>query len=124
MEGGRRFLDGSILDVTEIHSAREALMAARAEADRLAHVDHLTGVENRRSLRPVLEGQHGRATGLVVLDLDRFKDINDRHGHAAGDTVLIAVAARLRQTVRATEAEAAAHTAFIARLKDPVWLAA
>lgn len=90
--------------MTEIHEMQEQLMAARAEADRMAHIDHLTGVANRRSLQPVLERHHGRTTGLVVLDLDRFKDINDRHGHAAGDAVLIAVAARLRQTVRSTDA--------------------
>jgi diguanylate cyclase (GGDEF)-like protein/PAS domain S-box-containing protein len=103
-EDGRWFLDGSILDVTEIHEMQEQLMAARAEADRMAHVDYLTGVENRRSLQPVLDSHQGRSTGLVVLDLDRFKEVNDRHGHAAGDAVLIAVAERLRQVVRSTDA--------------------
>jgi diguanylate cyclase (GGDEF)-like protein/PAS domain S-box-containing protein len=103
-EDGRRFLDGSILDVTEMHRIREALVEARAEADRLAHIDHLTGVANRRSLAPVLSRHAGRPVGLLLLDLDHFKSINDRHGHAAGDAVLVAVADRLRTSVRADDA--------------------
>jgi diguanylate cyclase (GGDEF)-like protein len=103
-EDGRRFLDGSILDVTEMHRIRDALDAARAQADRLAHTDHLTGVANRRSLAPVLTRHAGRPVGLLLLDLDHFKTINDQHGHAAGDAVLIAVADRLRTSVRADDA--------------------
>jgi diguanylate cyclase (GGDEF)-like protein len=103
-EGSRHFLDGSILDVTEMHRIREALVEARAEADRLAHVDHLTGVANRRSLDPVLSRHAGRPVGLLLLDLDHFKAINDRFGHAAGDAVLIAVANRLRTSVRTDDA--------------------
>jgi diguanylate cyclase (GGDEF)-like protein len=103
-EDGRHFLDGSILDVTEMHRIREALVEARAEADRLAQVDHLTGVANRRSLDPVLSRHAGRPVGLLLLDLDHFKAINDHHGHAAGDAVLVAVADRLRSSVRADDA--------------------
>jgi diguanylate cyclase (GGDEF)-like protein len=104
VDGDRRFLDGSILDVTEMHRIRDALMEARAEADRLAHIDHLTGVANRRSLAPVLERHAGHPVGLLLLDLDHFKLINDAHGHAAGDTVLVTVADRLRSSVRADDA--------------------
>jgi diguanylate cyclase (GGDEF)-like protein len=104
VEDGRRFLDGSILDVTEKHRIQDELVEARAEADRLAHIDHLTGVANRRSLAPVLEQQAGRPVGLLLLDLDHFKLINDAHGHAAGDAVLVAVAERLRSCVRADDA--------------------
>jgi len=103
-QDGRRFLDGSILDVTEMHRIREELVEARAEADRLAHIDHLTGVANRRSLAPVLDRHAGRPVGLLLLDLDHFKQINDAHGHAAGDAVLIAVADRLRTSVRGDDA--------------------
>jgi diguanylate cyclase (GGDEF)-like protein len=104
VEDGRRFLDGSILDVTEMHRIRDELVEARAEADRLAHIDHLTGVANRRSLAPVLDRQAGRPVGLLLLDLDHFKLVNDAHGHAAGDAVLVAVADRLRTSVRADDA--------------------
>jgi diguanylate cyclase (GGDEF)-like protein len=67
-------------------------------------VDHLTGVANRRSLDPVLSRHAGRPVGLLLLDLDHFKAINDRFGHAAGDAVLVAVADRLRTSVRADDA--------------------
>jgi diguanylate cyclase (GGDEF)-like protein/PAS domain S-box-containing protein len=104
VEDGRRFLDGSILDVTEIHSTQEQLQAARAEADRLAHVDDLTGAANRRSLARLLAGGGTQALGVLSIDLDRFKQVNDLFGHAAGDAVLIAVAQRLRESVRADDA--------------------
>ncbi len=68
--------------------------------------DDLTGVGSRRHIDETLR-QWTRATpgrtplpfALVFFDLDRFKDVNDRHGHAAGDAVLRAVAARLRHNV-------------------------
>jgi diguanylate cyclase (GGDEF)-like protein len=103
-EDGRCFLDGSILDVTEMHVMREQLVAARAEADRLAHIDHLTGVANRRSLGPLIDAAAGTPVALLLLDLDHFKQINDDHGHGAGDAVLVAVATRLRGAVRARDA--------------------
>jgi diguanylate cyclase (GGDEF)-like protein/PAS domain S-box-containing protein len=103
-EAGRRFLDGSILDVTEMHAIRDELLAARAEADRLAHIDHLTGVANRRLLGPLMKRTAGTPTGLLLLDLDHFKRINDDHGHAVGDAVLVAVAGRLQAAVRSSDA--------------------
>jgi len=102
-EDDRCFLDGSILDVTEIHVIQKQLEAARAEADRLAHVDHLTGLENRRSLGTLQGDRSEHPGGLLSIDIDHFKEINDRYGHAAGDAVLIAVADRLRETVRSTD---------------------
>ncbi|MDO5528678.1 MAG: GGDEF domain-containing protein [Paracoccus sp. (in: a-proteobacteria)] len=71
---------------------------ARAlEEQQLATQDPLTGLYNRRYLMPRLEAAlYGSAGGAVlVLDLDRFKAINDRHGHAAGDAVLQEVGAIL-----------------------------
>ena len=71
-----------------------------------ARHDPLTGVANRRLLdeavRRALAGQRagGGHAMLAVLDLDDFKGVNDRFGHAAGDAVLIAVARRLEATVR------------------------
>lgn len=65
--------------------------------------DGLTGLANRRRFTAVLEGwasrarQQGTPLALLILDLDRFKDINDRHGHAAGDASLRAFAAQLQQ---------------------------
>ncbi len=71
----------------------------------LAHHDMLTGLPNRRlfeeRLRELLRrSRRGRRIGLLLLDLDRFKDVNDRHGHAVGDSLLRAAARRMRTCVR------------------------
>ncbi len=100
VEDGRRFLDGSVLDVTAVHSAQAELEAARAEAQRLAQIDHLTGAANRRSLAARLVEIGDRPVGVITIDVDHFKQINDLYGHAGGDAVLVSLAARLRQSVR------------------------
>lgn len=99
-EAGRRLLDGSILDVTAMHVAREELRAAHARADHLARTDALTGVANRRSLPELIAALDGAPLGVLSLDVDRFKLINDFHGHAVGDAVLVELAERLRRTLR------------------------
>lgn len=80
----------------------------RAQLDRsleMAVTDPLTGLRNRRYLRRHLEAQLQREQGAAVLliDLDRFKMINDVHGHAAGDAVLKEVARRLEAELRAAD---------------------
>lgn len=78
--------------------------AALEELARLAGTDPLTGLPNRRgfeaSARAVL-APRGRHASLLLLDLDRFKAINDGHGHPAGDAVLRAAAAVLGRHLRA-----------------------
>ncbi|MCC5999710.1 MAG: diguanylate cyclase [Pararhodobacter sp.] len=75
----------------------------------MAVIDPLTGLYNRRYALAHLERivQHATETGktcaVMVLDLDRFKAINDRHGHNAGDQVLREVGARLRGALRAAD---------------------
>jgi diguanylate cyclase (GGDEF)-like protein len=103
-ENGRRLLDGSVLDVTAIKSARLALEAAKAEAQRVAQLDPLTGVWNRRSLEPLLVALGNQPVGVLSIDIDNFKNINDLFGHAAGDAVLVCVATRLRETSREADA--------------------
>jgi diguanylate cyclase (GGDEF)-like protein len=77
--------------------------------DRLASHDSLTGLANRRQFLERLEQALARArrhTGgfaLLFIDLNDFKDVNDRYGHAAGDAVLCAVARRLIERVRETD---------------------
>ena len=77
------------------------------EMARIADVDHLTGALNRRAIERLGEGaierarRHGRGLSLLLLDLDDLKSVNDRHGHAAGDRVLIRVVERLRCLLRA-----------------------
>ena len=73
---------------------------------RLAMVDPLTGLYNRRYALPQLASIAARAAvmrqefAVMVVDLDRFKTVNDKHGHAAGDVVLVEVARRLRANLR------------------------
>lgn len=65
---------------------------------RLAHTDSLTGLANRFLLRDTLERliRRKQPLALLAIDLDRFKAVNDNHGHSTGDAVLQAVADRLR----------------------------
>ncbi|MEA2496524.1 MAG: hypothetical protein QOJ29_4435 [Thermoleophilaceae bacterium] len=79
------------------------------ELERAAHVDSLTGLANRRGFERALErelaaaARHSLRPALVVVDLDRFKAINDRHGHRAGDDLLVTTAQTLQETVRASD---------------------
>ncbi|MGE0028261.1 MAG: diguanylate cyclase [Thermoleophilia bacterium] len=86
-----------------------ASAAAREELTRLAETDALTGLANRRAFEARLEAEviAARATGtplsVVVLDLDHFKEVNDRHGHEEGDRTLRTLAARMRSATRASD---------------------
>ncbi len=63
--------------------------------------DPLTGLSNRRHFLHAMQGRTGAFAGsLLLIDLDHFKHVNDRHGHAVGDALLVEVARRLRQAVR------------------------
>jgi diguanylate cyclase (GGDEF)-like protein len=86
-----------------------ALIRVEAQIRYLAHHDDLTKLVNRRNFRRLLEGaierasRDGRGVGVLYLDLDRFKQVNDTRGHGIGDRLLIQVAARLRGAMRATD---------------------
>jgi diguanylate cyclase (GGDEF)-like protein len=106
--------------------ARSAAMRLAAEVERLAaelersrarildleakiDIDPLTELLNRRGFERELKRsvayvkRYGASAALIFLDLDGFKPVNDRHGHAAGDAVLKAVAAALAGHVRASD---------------------
>ncbi len=76
---------------------------------RLVMIDPLTGLHNRRYALPKLEAiateasSDGEDFAVMVVDLDNFKAVNDRYGHAAGDRVLIEVANRLTSNLRMTD---------------------
>jgi len=90
----------------QIRSQFLKLQTKQDELDRLASRDSLTGLLNRRVFLDRLEHALAQARrsqqplALLFVDLDRFKAINDSHGHAAGDAVLQALAQRLQQLVR------------------------
>jgi diguanylate cyclase (GGDEF)-like protein len=89
---------------SNMQAERERARGAELRAQQLAYSDALTGLPNRRALSEQLDtlpAQDGPATrlALLVLDLDRFKSVNDVHGHPAGDRLLQAVATRLVDTI-------------------------
>jgi diguanylate cyclase (GGDEF)-like protein len=82
------------------------LIVALQEVQRLSTTDALTGLGNRRHLVEALHREIERASrfrrslGVIAIDLDHFKMINDRFGHRAGDGVLVEFAARVRRVIR------------------------
>ena len=91
-------------------AARNHTLAMLSRQLRVQSVtDALTGLPNRRAfderlvLETALAARYPRPLAVVMLDLDRFKDINDRHGHPAGDRVLCAVARVLDRQRRASD---------------------
>jgi diguanylate cyclase (GGDEF)-like protein/PAS domain S-box-containing protein len=88
----------SVQDVTD--SAR-----ARRELEKRAAFDALTGAHNRASIMDALarELDTSDETGVIYIDLDRFKSVNDTFGHAAGDEVLVDVAERVKAAMRSSD---------------------
>lgn len=98
-----------VLAYRRVHSANRALAVENTELELHLLSDALTGVYNRRALDTLLEarsaGGHAQDTALapmafVMIDVDRFKLVNDTYGHGAGDAVLIELAHRLSRLVR------------------------
>ncbi|MGA3183879.1 MAG: diguanylate cyclase [Candidatus Dormibacteria bacterium] len=89
---------------------QDELRTRNAELDRVSRIDMLTNIYNRRHLdehlRSVISAarRHDRSVGVLIVDIDHFKDVNDEHGHLAGDAVLREVAARLQQAMRTEDA--------------------
>ena len=99
------FVCGSVAVSAQLRAMRDRLRRQRGElAEVLSRIrelatrDDLTGLVNRRHMRELLENERTRAPrapqpwSLALLDIDHFKRVNDRHGHAVGDSVLRAVA--------------------------------
>jgi len=82
------------------------LQESQEQLKQISITDELTGLRNRRYIMERLEDEFQRARrsgkpmGLIMLDLDYFKQINDMHGHQFGDVVLKAVASRMRSSIR------------------------
>ncbi|CAN7204301.1 diguanylate cyclase domain-containing protein [Mesorhizobium caraganae] len=133
--GELEFLEGFVVDISdrkvvedlnaelllELKAANEELSAqkreielAKQQSDHSANHDALTDLPNRRAfhneLKSVIDrcSGSGDAAGLLFIDLDRFKEVNDTLGHEAGDALLQRVADKLRATLRSAD--------FVARL--------
>lgn len=96
-------------DITARKRLESRTLASLAAAEELAAVDALTGLANHRTFHERLRTEveqarrHGRGLALVVMDLDRFKRVNDAHGHQVGDEVLQRAAEVLRDETRTGE---------------------
>lgn len=102
-------IDGSLIGYLGTIHDTTAVKTAQNQLEKMAFYDTLTGLANRRLFRNRLEHALGNLTrgktklGLVLLDLDNFKDINDSLGHDAGDKLLSLVSKRLQDSVRTTD---------------------
>jgi len=100
--GEPRHYIGVARDISDIRSTQDRLQ-------HLATHDPLTGLTNRTYLSESLERivrsrqRHGGAAAVLSIDVDHFKDVNDAHGHHAGDELLQTVATRLKTTIRAED---------------------
>jgi diguanylate cyclase (GGDEF)-like protein len=90
----------------ELKYAKDQLKKALAELEQLALTDPLTRIPNRRHLYQIAAREMARARrynypfSLLIVDIDRFKQVNDTYGHLAGDEVLQSVAAIVKNTLR------------------------
>ena len=110
--GEALLLSGAWFAITMTVAMSQRIGALRQQRDRmqaLAERDVLTGLPNRRALAEVLPRlidearAQSRSLSVVFVDLDHFKAINDRHGHAVGDEVLVEAARRLADRLRGGE---------------------
>ncbi len=109
-EGGRPFDPVAEIPAVE-HLGRVLAMAIRngklfREVQNQAHTDALTGLRNHRAFHETLRTEmhrsqrYGRPLGLIMLDIDGFKELNDRFGHQAGDAALIEMGKVIRAATR------------------------
>ncbi len=93
----------------QLDAATRALKKSQSKLQRLSQEDALTGLLNRRGFdaellrAKALAERQGRGIGFLIIDIDHFKQVNDRHGHAAGDRILKGCATLLRSRLRASD---------------------
>ena len=118
-EEGTRVFEGRVsrlLDVTENQTGTVIILsdvtdhkALTERLDHLAKTDDLTGINNRRHFFELAHHEtlrarrHHRELSLMVIDIDHFKDVNDTHGHGAGDDLLVGLTQTMLGTLRATD---------------------
>ncbi|MBV8667144.1 MAG: GGDEF domain-containing protein [Burkholderiaceae bacterium] len=97
---------GKIVGLVGILTEVTELFRLRRELELMARTDELTGVQNRRAFFEFADAamagarRHGRPMSMLIVDIDHFKQINDRFGHPVGDRVLKEVAAKMTSEIR------------------------
>jgi diguanylate cyclase (GGDEF)-like protein len=97
---------GTVAMFDRLISSRARLTRLNRELARVARIDSLTEIHNRRHVEEALRAalgsarRHGSNLALLIVDIDRFKQFNDSHGHLAGDRALRSVAAGLEHSLR------------------------
>ncbi|WP_406689758.1 GGDEF domain-containing protein [Saccharopolyspora sp. ID03-671] len=109
------------LQLLSARRARRALERRLEVADRAAHTDPLTGLANRAGLHRALDRQRatsrpGDHVAMILMDLDGLKETNDLYGHDFGDSVLVAAAKQIQETVTRRTHDEAGLAACAARL--------
>lgn len=108
-EGKPRYLVAQLRDITAHKETERRLQEVNQTLERLSLTDSLTGVWNRRHFDQVLAQEFARAQrygtplSIAMLDLDRFKRLNDQFGHVAGDRILARIGELLRKQARAAD---------------------
>lgn len=98
--------DGAVVNMVAIMRDISEMRNNEERLEKIAFYDHLTGLANRLLFRRTLEREvlrdirHNRHWALMLIDLDRFKSVNDTFGHDAGDRLLVEAARRLQECVR------------------------
>jgi diguanylate cyclase (GGDEF)-like protein/PAS domain S-box-containing protein len=106
LAGGKKVIQCNIRDITERIQVQKALRKSEALLRKQSVRDHLTGLFNRRYMEETLERELLRASrrrlslGIIMLDVDDFKHLNDTHGHGAGDAIMRGLGSLLLGNVR------------------------
>jgi diguanylate cyclase (GGDEF)-like protein len=104
------YLEQKIYERTEsLLDTQKELLEDNSELTRMALTDSLTGLSNRTHMNQILHKEfsrferHGQCFGIIMLDIDHFKSINDKLGHDAGDRVLKKLAATFESAIRSSD---------------------
>jgi diguanylate cyclase (GGDEF)-like protein len=104
------YLEQKIYERTEsLLDTQKELLEDNSELTRMALTDNLTGLSNRTHMNQILHKEfsrferHNQRFGIIMLDIDHFKTINDKYGHDAGDTVLKKLAATFASAIRSSD---------------------
>jgi diguanylate cyclase (GGDEF)-like protein len=110
LEDMNSYLEQKIYERTEsLLDTQKELLEDNNELTRMALTDNLTGLSNRTHMNQILHKEfsrferHGQCFGIIMLDIDHFKSINDKYGHDAGDTVLKKLASIFESAIRSSD---------------------